>query len=246
LSESSDPYTAALKIDDRESERYYAASLGVKTEQQKQLENLLRAHGVQPVWIADIACGGGAASHHLGAMYPRADYTLVDLNDEAVRLARQATQHLQATCLVGNIYDLPLESDGFDLVICWQTLSWLGEPERALRELIRICKPDGRIYASSLFNANHDVDVYSTVQDHTRASAAQGLTYTYNTYAVSSVRRWVDGLVSELEVHEFSIPVDLHHAGKGLGTYTVTLQNGSRLQISAGMLLNWGILEIRK
>ena len=246
MSESSDHYTAALKIDDRESEHYYAASLGIKTEQQKQLEELLRKRSVQPTQIADIACGGGTASHHLGAMFPHAVYTLVDLNDEAIRLARKATQHLQSTCHIGDIYRLPLESNGFDLVICWQTLSWLGEAERAVQELIRICKPGGRIYASSLFNANHDVDVYSTVRDHTRASAAQGLTYSYNTYAVCSVRRWVEGLVSDLEVHEFSIPVDLHHAGKGLGTYTVTLQNGSRLQISAGMLLNWGILEIRK
>ena len=63
MSESSDHYTAALKIDDRESERYYAASLGTKTEQQKQLENLLRARGVKPARIADIACGGGTPSH---------------------------------------------------------------------------------------------------------------------------------------------------------------------------------------
>jgi ubiquinone/menaquinone biosynthesis C-methylase UbiE len=246
LSEGPERYTEALKIDDRESERYYASSLGVKTEQQKQLEGLLRAAGMQPTQIADIACGGGAASHHLGAMFPHAGYTLVDLNDEAIRIARKATEHLRATCVVGDIYDLPLDSNSSDLVICWQTLSWLGEPERALRELIRICKPGGRVYASSLYNANHDVDIYSTVRDHTRASAAHGLTYTYNTYAVSSVRRWAEGLVSGMDVHEFSIPVDLHYQGKGLGTHTVTLQNGSRLQISAGMLLNWGILELRK
>ena len=175
MSETSDHYTAALKIDDRESERYYAASLGVKTEQQKLLEELLRKYGLQPARIADIACGGGTASHHLGTMFPHADYTLVDLNDEALRLARKATQHLRATCLLGDIYRLPLESNTCDLVICWQTLSWLDEAERALRELIRICKPGGRIYASSLFNANHDVDVYSTVRDHTRASSAHGL-----------------------------------------------------------------------
>ena len=246
MSESSDHYTAALKIDDRESERYYAASLGTKTEQQKQLENLLRARGVKPARIADIACGSGAASHHLSAIFPQAVYTLVDLNDEAIRLARKATEQFHATCLAGNIYDLPLESDSFDLVICWQTLSWLDDPERALRELIRICKPGGWIYASSLFNANHDVDIYSKVMDHTRASTAKGLTYAYNTYAVSSVRRWLEGIVSELEVHEFSIPVDLHYAGRGLGTYTASLQDGRRLQMSAGMLLNWGILELRK
>jgi ubiquinone/menaquinone biosynthesis C-methylase UbiE len=201
---------------------------------------------LQPQTIADIACGGGASSYHLAALYPRAHYTLVDLNEEAVSYARQATENLRATYIVADIYGLPLESNSFDLVICWQTLSWLGDPERAVRELIRICKPGGRVYASSLFNSRHDVDVYSTVRDHTRVSAAQGLAYTYNTYAVSTVRRWVDGLVAAFGVHEFSIPVDLNYEGRGLGTYTVTLPEGRRLQVSAGMLLNWGILELRK
>lgn len=246
MSESAECYTAALKIDERESERYYAASLRVKTEQQKQLKGLLRNRHLQPKRIADIACGGGAASHRLGAMFPEAPYTLVDLTDEAIGLARQATAHLQAICVVGDIYALPLESNSFDLVICWQTLSWLDRTERALYELTRICRPSGRVYASSLFNSRHHVDVQAIGRDHTRASAAQGQTYTYNAYAISSVRHWVEGTVSELEVHEFSIPVDLHHEGMELVTYTVALQNGGRLQISAGMLLNWGILELRK
>ena len=53
-------------------------------------------------------------------------------------------------------------------------------------------------------------------------------------------------LVSDIDVHEFSIPVDLHYEGRGLGTYTATLQDGRRLQFSAGMLLNWGVLDIKK
>ena len=246
MNENSDRYTAALRIDDRETERYYAASLGVKTEQQKRLEELLRNRALRPARIADIACGGGTASHHLSSMFPDAGYTLVDLNEAAMRPARKATEHLRATCVIGDIYRLPLESNSFDLVICWQTLSWLDRAEKAVRELIRICSPGGRVYASSLFNADHDVDVCATVRDHTRASAAQGLTYTYNTYAISTLHRWVDGLVSDFDVHEFSIPVDLHYEGRGLGTYTVTLQDGRRLQFSAGMLLNWGVLDIKK
>jgi len=246
LSERPDSYTQALKIDARESDRYYAASLHTKSEQQKQLETLVRRLQGRPAKIADIACGGGASSYHLGALYPEAHFTLVDLNEGAVARARQATGHMRTTCLVADIYDLPLESAQFDLVICWQTLSWLDQPERALRELIRICQPAGRIYASSLFNADHDVDVYSTVRDHTRASAAHGLSYTYNTYAINSVRRWVEGLVSDVQLHPFSIPVDLTYEGRGLGTYTVILRDGRRLQLSAGMLLNWGILELRK
>ena len=53
-------------------------------------------------------------------------------------------------------------------------------------------------------------------------------------------------LVSDLQLHEFNIPIDLHNASRGLGTYAALMNDGKRLQMSAGMLLNWGILEIIK
>lgn len=53
-------YTNALQIDAQESTVYYNYSLDNKSEQQKSLEQILRAKGVVPQVIADIACGGGA------------------------------------------------------------------------------------------------------------------------------------------------------------------------------------------
>lgn len=188
----------------------------------------------------------GGGTYWLSQAYPQAKFTLIDANEDAIAIARELTRHLKATCLVGNIYDLALETDSFDLVVCGQTLSWLNEPEKALRELIRICKPDGMVFASSLFNAHHDVDVYATVRDYTRPSALEGLSYAYNTYSISTIRKWVSDLVSDVQLHEFDMPIDLEYAGRGLGTHTAKLNNGKRLSISAGMLLNWGILELRK
>lgn len=239
-------YKSALKIDTQESINYFNFSLNKKTEQQKLLEKILKERRVAPQTIADIACGGGGASVHLSALYPQAKFIMIDANEDAIALARQATQHIDASGSVGDIYDIALDSDSCDLVICWQTLSWLERPEAALRELVRICKPGGRVLASSLFNLQHDVDVYSKVIDHTRLPAAQGMCYDYNTYSLHTVRKWVSELVADLRIHEFLIPMDLEYNGRGLGTYTVKLATGEFLQMSAGMLLNWGILEIEK
>jgi ubiquinone/menaquinone biosynthesis C-methylase UbiE len=239
-------YKEALKVDKETSAKYYQSSLQRKTEQQKMLERMLSPLQLEPREIADIACGGGGSTYHLAQLYPKARYTLVDVNEDALAMAREATQGLDARCLMGDIYQLDLPSDAFDLVICWQTLSWIDDPATALGELVRLCRPGGHVYASSLFNLHHDVDVYSKVQDHTRPSAEQGLRYSYNTYSLASVRKWAGGSVENLQIHPFEIPVDLPPAGRGLGTYTVGVDGGRRLQLSAGMLLNWGILEIEK
>lgn len=220
-------YKKAMQIDAQESIEYFNFSLSKKTEQQKGLEKILIEKGLAPQVIADIACGGGA-SVHLADLYPQAKFTMVDANEDAISLARQATEKFNATCNVGDIYNLALDSDSCDLVICWQTLSWLDKPEFALRELLRICKPGGLILASSLFNLNHDVDVYSKVIDHTRASSGLGMSYDYNTYSLRTVQEWLSGLVADFKIHEFSIPEDLNHAGRGIGTHTVKLETGIR------------------
>jgi ubiquinone/menaquinone biosynthesis C-methylase UbiE len=236
-------YVELIKANSESAKRYYLSSLEKKTEQQKALENLLIMKGIQPERVADIACGGGGASYHLAKLFPQASYTLVDMNDDAISLARDACKHLSASFHIGDIYDLKFEDESFDLVICWQTLSWLDKPKEALHELLRICKSGGMLYASSLFNTRHDVDVYSKVVDHTRQGSSEEAAFAYNTYSVLSLKNWVD---RELKVHSFDIGIDLIYDGKGLGTYTGQLLDGRRLQLSAGMLLNWGIVEITK
>ena len=99
---------------------------------------------------------------------------------------------------------------------------------------------------SSLFNHDHDVDIYSKVIDWTRESTKQGHYSYYNTYCMRTIDEWLKGIVSNVELYIFDIDIDLPEKLKGIGTYTVKLKDGKRLQISAGMLLNWGILKIIK
>ena len=121
----------------------------------------------------------------------------------------------------------------------------LDEPEKALNELIRITKPGGKIYASSLFNIHHDVDIFAKLLDHTRPNGELGLAFSYNTYSKKTVSKWLDKKVKSFQLHEFIPEIDFTFEGKGIGTYTVNSDKG-RLQISAGYLMNWSVLEIEK
>jgi ubiquinone/menaquinone biosynthesis C-methylase UbiE len=225
----------------------------VKSQQQIFLEALLSTEMSDQerqgaMCIADIACGSGSLSHHVSPFFPNAQVILVDKNIEAVQLAREhlLPVHPDFTVMEGDMYDLrSIPTESCDVVFCWMTLMFVDRPADALRELLRICKPGGRVYASSLFNFESDVDITSTFIDRTRPS---GMTYQYHTFSLPLVDEWLKGTVQSYGVHRFdpTDPIERVPGSRSIGTYTVRTESGRLLQISGGMLMNWGVLEVVK
>lgn len=236
-------YVRAFHTDTEHSEQYLLKSLHQKTQQQVRLEEILAPRALKPERIADIACGSGSLSYHLSRLYPDAQFTLLDLSDQSLNLARKVGAEFNAQILQGDCCDIPLPGNEFDLVFFWHTLLGMEEPERAVRELLRICKPGGSVLISSLFNTEADVDLYVSAIDHTRGSGAQGIRLPYYCFSARTVATWTD---AQAIFHDFDIGIDLPKTSRGVGTYTVRLASGSRLQISGGILMNWKILELRK
>jgi len=244
---SADSYTKGLKVDKEEFDNYFKKSI-VKTEQQKYLETLFDFDTKKKYNIADIACGGGTLTYHLSKIFTNSEFTLVDYLDDALNIAKDINKDIdKARYFQDDIYLLSSQPDNhYDFLFCWQTLSWLDEPQKALDQLIRITKPGGVIYLSSLFNLEHDVDIYSKVFDLTRDSGINKIPYSYNTYSETTVKSWLDKKADAFKLYKFTPGIDFHYSGKGIGTYTVNTNQGERLQISAGLLLNWAILKINK
>lgn len=48
---------------------------------------------------------------------------------------------------LGDVYDLAYDDNSFDVVHAHQVLQHLGDPVAALREMLRVCKPDGYVAA---------------------------------------------------------------------------------------------------
>lgn len=243
----SDSYQQGLKKDREKSAEYFKKSI-IKTEQQKFLETLLAKHDHSKEYqIADVACGGGTLTFHLGQLFVNSKFTLIDYLDDALVIAKDLNKHRQSNLYFrDDIYQLESQKDQqFDFVFCWQTLSWLNKPQKALEELIRITKPGGSLYLSSLFNIDHDVDIYSNVVDLTRDSGSNQIPFQYNTYSEKTVRQWVGSAARDIKFHRFYPQVDFVYQGRGIGTFTVNAEN-KRLQISGGLLMNWAILQIDK
>jgi ubiquinone/menaquinone biosynthesis C-methylase UbiE len=241
-------YIKAYQQDAEKVNEYYLKHLQNKSGQQVFLEKIISEN--KPVMhheIADVACGAGTLSYHISKLYPEANFTLIDVNDSALDLAKEILKETKSVKLVNHsIFELDTFKEQFDIVFCWMTLLALDKPKEALEQLVSACKKGGKIYLSSLFNFHHDVDIYSHFKDLTRDSGKDGVFMQYNTISLPTVAEWLKGKVQSYKVHEFMPETDFLHDGKGIGTATTMTADGKRLQISGGMLMNWGILEITK
>ncbi|MBK7666210.1 MAG: class I SAM-dependent methyltransferase [Sphingobacteriaceae bacterium] len=107
-----------------------------------------------------------------------------------------------------SIYELNYESNTFDYVFCWQTLLSLDKPENAIHELLRVCKPGGKVFVSSLFNIHFDVDIYTQYIDHTLPSSKENISLPCNTISHFTLNKWLNQRAAKFELHEFIPKVD--------------------------------------
>lgn len=258
-----DSYLQLLQVDNKTTEAYYLKSLE-KTEQQKFLEKLLDADLLarelsknEPYTIADICCGAGTCTYHLSNYFANAAFDCVDYNADAIQLAKnillpppstQTVHNVKYRFYVEDATQLSLETNKYDFVMCMMSLAWISKSSVPLliNEIVRILKPRGTAYLSSLFNLDCDVDLYTQFVDHTRQSAKIGIMGEYNTYSRQTIEAMVKDKVSAWEIVPFHPEIDFSYDGRGIGSYTKQTTDGTRLQISAGMLLNWGFLSITK
>ena len=136
------------------AERYFAAQApdwdrvrALHVAEDRVESAILDAVGPGPVRaLLDLGTGTGRM---LELLAPRADRAIgIDGSHAMLNLARQrigraALRNVQLR--QGDLYALPVERDGYDLVVVHQVLHYLDEPARALREAARVLRPGGRL-----------------------------------------------------------------------------------------------------
>jgi SAM-dependent methyltransferase len=117
-----------------------------------QEERLYFRYGLPPnCRIADIGCGSGEITSRLARMYERATVIGIDILESSVDYAsrRYAALSPRLRFEQGDAFALALPSDQFDLAVCRHVTQSIPEPEKALAELRRICKPGGWLHVLS-------------------------------------------------------------------------------------------------
>lgn len=219
-----------------------------KPEQVKLFEELVGPYlAGDHVSVLDACCGMGDLTFFLAQLNPKAVFTGVDkasfLLDEA---RRNLSDNPNVTFQKGDVYGLSKQFGprSFDLSVCKQTLSWLPRYEPAIRELMAVTRR--AVFISSLFYDGR-IDFETRVREFTAEAGRDDYNAFYNVYSLPVFREFclAEG-ARDVVAFDFQIGIDLPKPANPdrMGTYTLQLQSGDRLQVSGALLMPWKIVRV--
>jgi len=223
------------------------AYLRNKPEQVKFFEELVGPYLNTDVSVLDACCGIGDLLYFLAQLNSNARFTGVDKAEFLIDEARtHFADSLNVTFEPGDIYTLSEQfgNKSFDLSVCKQTLSWLPSYEKPVEELMAVTRR--AIFISSLFYDGR-IDFETRVREHTTDAGRDGYNAFYNVYSFPIFREFcLNRGAKDVVGFDFNIGIDLPRPANPdrMGTYTVQLQSGERLQISGALLMPWKIVRV--
>jgi ubiquinone/menaquinone biosynthesis C-methylase UbiE len=151
--------------------------------------------------LLDLGTGTGRMLELFAADIERGlglDLSLDMLALARARLDRAGLKH--CTVRQGDIYDLALPRDSFDVVIVHQVLHFLDDSARAIAEAARVLRPGGRLLVVDF--APHDLEFLRDEHAHRRLG-----------FAPETVTQWFDAAGLEF-VAQKTLPPDQNSDGK--------------------------------
>ncbi|MFC5051249.1 class I SAM-dependent methyltransferase [Rubritalea spongiae] len=125
--------------------------------------------------VLDVACGPGIVACEFAKKAKKV--TGIDLTEKMIEEAqlRQRSESLfNMDWQVGTATKLPFENDTFSVVISRYTFHHFTSPSSVLSEMIRVCKPNGRVLIADPVLPAQCVDAYNEMErlrdpSHTQA-----------------------------------------------------------------------------
>ncbi|MDR0704672.1 MAG: bifunctional demethylmenaquinone methyltransferase/2-methoxy-6-polyprenyl-1,4-benzoquinol methylase UbiE [Planctomycetaceae bacterium] len=125
-------------------------SLGIDRRWRRLAVKQLLNEKIPPSPILDVCCGTGDLTLEFLKQTKNGEFYGIDFSSEMVNIGLRKIKMYQNNGVpiqltVGDALSLPFESDRFAIVASAFGLRNVGNTEQGLREMFRVCKPDGII-----------------------------------------------------------------------------------------------------
>jgi ubiquinone/menaquinone biosynthesis C-methylase UbiE len=114
------------------------------TLRRETINNFLNQHAPAGSKVIDVGCGLGDVLAGLKGNYPLfgMDYAKSNVDASKRRLGQRAE------IKQGSIYEIPFESNAFDVALCLEVLEHIEDDARGVRDIARVLKPGGFLIAA--------------------------------------------------------------------------------------------------
>lgn len=171
--------------------------------------------------VLDAGCGTGYGSALLLAGNP-SDLVAVDISDEAVAQAAGYLEDARAQVQLGDLRALPFADGSFDVVVCFEVIEHVAEPEVILDELRRVVAPSGFLCVSTPNRGVYPADNPHHLHEFTADEFAAALGSRFTNVALYRQAAWL-----ATTIEPAADPRANWDEGRRVPTFTITSQEGS-------------------
>jgi ubiquinone/menaquinone biosynthesis C-methylase UbiE len=128
-----------------------AARLEAKVDPEAWVQKYMACHLARGMEVLSVGCGPGVILGAICALYPSVRGTGLDISPDRIEEAMRKNQdNPRARFVCGDAHAMKFRAGSFDVVYCRMLLQYLQEKERAVAEMVRVCKPGGTVLLQDL------------------------------------------------------------------------------------------------
>lgn len=128
-----------------------AARLEAKVDPEAWVQKYMARHISPGMEVLSVGCGPGVVLGAICALHPSLSGTGIDISPDRVdQAARGNRENPRMKFVCGDAHAMQFPAESFDLVYCRMLLQYLRKKERAVAEMVRVCKPGGKVLLQDL------------------------------------------------------------------------------------------------
>lgn len=121
----------------------------------------IKRHITQDDVVLECACGTGVLTLPMAQICQK--LTATDYSEGMMKQARKKLEgYSNTTFMRADIHDLPFEDEHFDVVVAANVIHLVDNPDKALSEMLRVCKTGGRIIIPTYINETNKSAIIAT------------------------------------------------------------------------------------